>query len=89
VSLRGKARDLCLLRGELVERAHGPLPGPLAGRLQLDPGALGERLHPEVGEKLVGDSQFLACVKASALPSQPLAVEQMRPHEVHTKARRL
>ena len=45
--------------------SHGPFAGALAGRLQLDPGALGERLHPEVGEELVGDSQ-LACVRQGA-----------------------
>jgi hypothetical protein len=84
--MRRKARDLRLLRGELVERVHGPLAGALACGLQLGPGALGERLHPEVGEEVVGDPQLLACVKASALASQPLTVEQMSPREVQKQA---
>jgi hypothetical protein len=54
--VRRKAGDLGLLRGELVNRVHTPLAGTLARRLQLDPRPLGERLHPEVGEELVGQS---------------------------------
>ena len=49
--------------------------------------ALGERLHPEVGEELVGDPQLLACVKASALPSQPLAVQEVGPGEIDRHSR--
>ena len=41
MSLRREARDLQLLRGELVDRLGGPFTGPLAGRLQLDARALG------------------------------------------------
>ena len=37
--------------GSVVEGLDGPFAGMLAGRLQLDPCALGERLHPEVGEE--------------------------------------
>jgi len=87
--MRDEARDLGLLRGELVKGVHGPSAGALAGRLQLDPRALGEGLHPEVGEELVGDPQLLAGVEASALPSQPLAIQQMRPREVQEKSGRL
>ena len=83
-------REICASCGvSWSSVSHGPFAGALAGRLQLDPRALGERLHPEVGEEVVGDPQLLARVKASALASQPLAVEQMRPREVQTKARRL
>ncbi len=81
--------DLRLLRSELVEGVHGPFPGALASRLQFEPCALGERLHPEVGEELMGDPQLIPCVKAAALAAQPLPVEQMRPRQVETKACRL
>src|SRR3954464_15098544 len=47
VPLRREAWDLKLPRGQLVDRLRGPLAGMLAGRLQLDPSALGERLHAE------------------------------------------
>jgi hypothetical protein len=36
----------------------------------------------------VGDPQLLACVQASPLTSQPLAVEQVRAREVDAEARR-
>lgn len=49
----------------------------LARRLQLDPRALRETLHPEVREQPVGDSQFLPCVDSSAFAPQPLAVDQV------------
>src|SRR5882724_996638 len=65
-SLRCKTRDLRLLRGQLVERLDGSPAGALAGRLELDPRALGERLHPEVGEELVGGPELPACVVAPA-----------------------
>jgi hypothetical protein len=52
-SLRREARDLELLRGELVACIHGPLASTLAGRLEFDPCALSERFHPEVGQELV------------------------------------
>src|SRR6476659_9316000 len=88
-SLRCEARDLRLLWRQLVERLHGSLAGALASRLELGPRALGERNHSEVGEELVGGTQLPACILAPALTSQPLAVQQMRPGEVHAKARRL
>src|SRR6187200_588452 len=89
VSLRRKARDLQFLRGELVDRVGGPSAGPLTCRLQLDSRALGEGLHSEVREEVVSDAQLVTRVEAAALPSQPLAVEQMRAREVQTKACRL
>jgi hypothetical protein len=39
----------------LVTRVDGAFPGVLARRLQFERGSCGERLHPEVGEELVGD----------------------------------
>ena len=59
----------------------------LAGRLQLDPRALGERLRPEAGEEVVGGAQLLARVHAPAFASQPLAVEQVGAGEVDRHAR--
>ena len=47
-TLGREAGDLCLLRGQLVTRLDAPFTRVLAGRLELDPGALGERLHAEL-----------------------------------------
>ena len=44
--LGGKARDLRLLRGELVERVHGPFAGALACRQQLAFGAAANASAP-------------------------------------------
>ena len=49
-----EAGDLCFLGGQVVARLDGPFAGVLAGRLELDPGALGERFHAELREQLVG-----------------------------------
>jgi hypothetical protein len=46
----GEAGDLCFLGGQVVERLDGPFARMLAGRLELDPGTLGERFHAEVRE---------------------------------------
>ena len=43
-------RDLCFLGGQVVAGLDGPFARMLAGRLELDPGALGERSHAEVDE---------------------------------------
>jgi hypothetical protein len=40
-----------------------------AGRLQLDSPALGERVHSEVGEHFVGDSELFASVNPARLQS--------------------
>ena len=50
----GKAGDLRFLGGQVVTRLDGPFARVLAGRLQLDPGALGKRLHAELHKQLVG-----------------------------------
>jgi hypothetical protein len=47
---------------------RGPLAGTLAGRLEFGPGTLGERVHPEIGQELVGDFQLLACINTSPFP---------------------
>ena len=53
-----------------------------AGRLQFDACALGERLHPEVGEEVVRRPQLCAGVKASPVTSQPFAVEEVGASEI-------
>src|SRR5258706_11090716 len=53
VPLRRQARDLRLLRRQLVERVDRPLPGMLAARLQLDARSFRERVHAEFREHLV------------------------------------
>ncbi len=42
--------DLRFLGGQVVAGLDGPFARVLAGRLELDSGAFGERLHAEVGE---------------------------------------
>src|SRR6202521_5024366 len=82
VSLRHKARDLCLLRRQLTKAIDGAFSSMLAGRFQLDACAPGERLHAEVGEEVMRRPQLTACIKASALTSQPLAVEEVSACEI-------
>ena len=57
----------------------------LAGRLKLLAGALGERLHPDRGQHLVGRAQLVARVDPAILAAQPLPVEQMSAGELGTK----
>ena len=45
---------MCLLRSQLVECVNRSLAGVLTGRLELDSGALGGRLDPEVREAGIG-----------------------------------
>src|SRR5664279_3277269 len=75
------------LRSELVSRIHGSFAGMLTCRLQLEPCALGERLHSKVCEEFVSGSQFLASVQAPVLTPQPFAVEEMRARELGRKPR--
>jgi hypothetical protein len=46
----GEAGDLCFLGGQVVAGLDGPFARVLAGRLELDSGALGERFHAELRE---------------------------------------
>ena len=81
------ARDLRFLWSELVSRIHGSFAGTLTCRLQLEPCALGERLHSTVCEEFVSGSQLLASVQAPVLAPQPFAVEEMRARELGRKTR--
>jgi hypothetical protein len=51
-----------VLSARHAERSRGSLASALAGRLQVDPRTLGKRLHPTVGQHLVGDPQLLATI---------------------------
>ena len=42
--------DVCFLGGEVIAGIDGPFTRVLAGRLELDPGAFGERFHPKLRE---------------------------------------
>src|SRR5580704_11441911 len=53
-AVAGQPGDLLLLRRELVARVGASLAHLLARREELAAGALGERLHPDRGEQVVG-----------------------------------
>ena len=81
----GEPGDLPLLGGQIVARFDRPLAHLLARGLKLLTGALGERLHPDRGQHLVGRAQLLARVDPAILAAQPLAVEQMRAGDLRTE----
>src|SRR3954447_5687327 len=81
----GKHRDLPLLRGQVVASLDGAPPHLLAGGLELLAGTLGEGLHANRGQHLVGRAQLVARVDPAVLATQPLPVEQMRAGELRTK----
>ena len=58
----------------------------LAGGQQLTLGALGERLGAHAREQLERGAQLVAGVDAAPLASQPLAIEQVGPRELHAHA---
>src|SRR5438128_11134689 len=84
--LRGEARDLRLLRSELVERVHGPLARTLACRQQLAFGAARERLGADRGELLESGAELLSSVGAATLAAQPLPIQQAGPGELESHA---
>src|SRR3954447_26426702 len=77
----GEARDLSLLRGELVTCLDAPLAHRLAGSRQLSPSALGEAVHSHGGVGLMRGAQLHARLDPPALPAQPLAVQEVRSRE--------
>jgi hypothetical protein len=81
-SLRGKARDLLLLRRELIARVHGPFAGALAGRQQLAFGAARECLGAHACERLMRGAQMVSGVEAAPFASQPLPVKKVSPGEL-------
>src|SRR5262249_15872999 len=80
--LRDVARDLPLLRRQLVDRRPIALAGGLAGRSQLGARPLDPRLGTEALECLEGGTELHACVGAAALPPEVLAVEKVGPRVV-------
>src|SRR5690348_10543424 len=63
----GEPRDLPLLGGQIVTRLGRPLAHLLARRLKLLTCTLGERLHPDLDQHLVGRAQLLARVDPAVL----------------------
>ena len=70
----------CAVR--LGARSVGASAGGFAGGLQFASGALGEGFHAHRFEHVVGDAELRPRVGAAPLPSQPLAVEQVRTREI-------
>jgi hypothetical protein len=60
---------------------------PLARGLELAAGALGERLHADRGELVVGGTELGTRVDTAMLAAQPLPVEQMRAGELRPQRR--
>ena len=81
-AVAGEPGDVRLLGCELAARVVGALPRRLARGQELVTGALGERLGPDVGERVVGGSELLARVDAAVLATQPFAVEEPGAGEV-------
>ena len=82
-----EARDLDLLGRELVDRLGCPPADRLPGRDELAPRPLGEGVHADLCEEVVGRPELLARIDPPALPAQPLPVEQARPGTFRTQAR--
>ena len=87
VAIGRQPGHLRLLRGEDRARLHAAPPHRLARRLQLSAGPVRERQGPEPVEHLVGGPQVLAGVHAPLPATEPLAVEQVGPAQLHPHAR--
>src|SRR6187200_3117268 len=85
--IAGEARDLPLVGGQIIARLDGPLAHLLAGGLKFLTCALGERLHPDRDEHLVGRTQLLARLAPASLTAQRLAIEKVRAGELGTHPR--
>ena len=74
--------NLLLLWRELLAhlKATWARLGPCRG--QLSPGAVGERLHPDLGEQFLGHLQPITRLGEAPLAAQPLSEEQMRTGEL-------
>src|SRR4051794_4794800 len=77
-----QARDLALLRRQVVAALDRPLAYLAARSQQLVTCALGKRLHPDRHEHFVGGAELLARIDPAILAAQPLPVEQMSPGEL-------
>src|SRR3954453_8525859 len=83
-SIAGEPGDQPLLCGEVVARLDGPLAHLLSRGKELTPRPLGERVHPDRREMVVGGTELDTRVAAAILAAQPLAVEQLSPSELGT-----
>ena len=78
-AIPGQPGDLLLLPGEFLARLGAALARLLPGSGQFPAGALGEGLHADGGEQVVGGAQLLTRIAAAAPAAQPLAIQQLRP----------
>ena len=81
----GEPGDLLLLRREILARLERTLAQLRTGGDQLALGALGERLHPDLGEHLLGGPQPLARLAGTTVAAQPLAEDQMCTGELNAR----
>src|SRR5262249_14923481 len=82
-----EARDLLLLRGQLVARLCAPHAHLLAGCCELAACALRECIHADRREHVVRRSQLPPREHATTLASEPLAVQKMRARDLRAEAR--
>jgi hypothetical protein len=87
VALCRQPGNLRLLRSEDTAGLHAAHPHGLARGLQLPAGPFGECCGPEPAEHVVGGSQMLACVHPPLPATEPLAVDQVRPAQLHPHTR--
>src|SRR5690349_6206893 len=83
----GEARDVLLLRRELIAGVVSALADCLAGRKQLVLGAPREPFGADLVEHLMCRAQLLARVRSALLAPQPLAVEQVPASELESQPR--
>src|SRR5262245_50799452 len=81
-----EARNVLLVRREVVAGVVATLADRRAGREQLVARAFGETMRADRAEHLMRDPQLLARVRSAAFAAQPLAVEQMAAGELHAYA---
>src|SRR3954452_22155987 len=84
-ALTGKRSDLSLLRGQVVARLALTLARLLASHLKLSACAIGESLHADRRELVVGSTELDTRVDPAIFAAQPLPVEQMSPGELRTQ----
>jgi hypothetical protein len=75
-AVAGKPGDLLLLRRELAACFDVASSNLLTRRYQLPAGTLGERLHADRHERVMGCTHLLARLEASTAAPQPLSKEQ-------------
>jgi hypothetical protein len=82
VSLGHETSDLGFLRRQVGEGVHGPLASVPTCRLEFYARSIGERLHSEVREHVVGGLKLFAGVDPARLTSKPFSVEQVRARKI-------